>query len=593
MRVRKRLIRGLGSLALGLAVGGCAQQEAQPQVFEQAAEETDDAFGDYVAGRFAHGVGDPRAADFLLSAARQDPDNQVILQRAFMALLTTGRIADGAEVAEQMNNRGEADGIAALVLAVRAFEQERYEAARKHLQGLSDGGFQSLIAPVIEAWIHAAQGNKAAALTALEPLGEGRGLAPFRAANRAFIQDYMNAPEQAEKAYQTALESNQLSSLQPVVAYAALLQRQNRTADALTLMRDFMDRFSDNGFLERAHERLTAGESIESPAATPNGAVSLILFRAAGELDRDEMREPALVYAQLATHLAPNMDEAHLRLAGLLREAERYDAALKTLDKIERESPLYESAKLQGAWIYEESGDLEAAVGRLEEYLNRAPDNGEAWTTLGDIYRNNERFAEAAQAYTRAIELRRGGASEKASAQADSADWFLYFTRGIAYERMGDWEKAEADLTRALELNGDDPQLLNYLGYSWIDRGMKLERGMDLIQRAVDQRPRDGFIVDSLGWAHYLQGNYQKAVEVLERAVLLEPSDPTINDHLGDAYWKVGRRREARYQWRHALASGPEEAEREPIARKLEYGMELATAATQAANTADGADTAH
>jgi len=575
LSVGMQVVRGLGSLMLGLAMGGCAQQSEEPRFFIQAANETEDAFGSYVAGRFAHGVGDPRAADFLLSAAHQDSDNRVILQRAFMALLAAGRIGEAADVAKQLQAREAGNSIASLVLTLRAFSEERYEAARGHLGGLSGGGFQSLISPVVSAWIHAGEGDKSAALEALEPLGKRRGLEPFKAANRAFIHHYMNDPEQAEEAYQTALESSQLSSLQPVVAYAGFLQQEGRTADALTLIRDFMNRFRDNGFLERAHDRLTKGKPIESFAATPKGAVSLILFRAAGELDRDEMREPALVYAQLATHLAPEMDEAHMRLASLLREAERYEAALDALAKIDRESPLYTTAKLQGAWVYEEAGDLEAAVGRVREFLRHAPENTETWTTLGDIYRSNERFSEAAEAYTRAIALSTDGED----AGEDSADWFLYFTRGIAYERMGEWEKAEADLTQALALNGDDPQLLNYLGYSWIDRGKNLERGTELIQRAVDMRPRDGFIVDSLGWAYYLRGDYEKAVELLERAVLLEPSDPTINDHLGDAYWKVGRRAEARFQWRHALASDPDAEERETIARKLDYGLELASVA--------------
>jgi Flp pilus assembly protein TadD len=184
---------------------------------------------------------------------------------------------------------------------------------------------------------------------------------------------------------------------------------------------------------------------------------------------------------------------------------------------------------------------------------------------LGDLLREKKRFIEAADAYSEAIRrLRAAGAPER---------WSLFYSRGISLERAGQWERAEADLLHALKLKPDQPLVLNYLGYSWIDRGAHLHRGLQMIEKAVDLRPEDGYIVDSLGWAHYRLGDYHSAVQYLEKAVELVPNDPTINDHLGDAYWQTGRLIEARYQWRRALQFGPEKDEVKPIESKLVRGV--------------------
>jgi len=156
--------------------------------------------------------------------------------------------------------------------------------------------------------------------------------------------------------------------------------------------------------------------------------------------------------------------------------------------------------------------------------------------------------------------------------------WALFYDRGVARERSGQWERAEADLLHALEMKPDQPLVLNYLGYSWIDRGENLERGLKMIEKAVELRPEDGYIVDSLGWAHYRMGDYAAAADYLEKATELVPEDPTINDHLGDAYWQTGRLVEARYQWRRALQFGPQESEVKPIEAKLENGLNLPAA---------------
>ena len=188
-----------------------------------------------------------------------------------------------------------------------------------------------------------------------------------------------------------------------------------------------------------------------------------------------------------------------------------------------------------------------------------------AQVTLGDILRSKKRFGEAVTAYDEAI--------RRAAASGLPERWALFYDRGVALERSGEWARAEADLLHALEMKPDQPLVLNYLGYSWIDQGINLDEGMKMIRRAVDQRPDDGYIVDSLGWAFYRIGNFEDAVKNLERAIDLKPEDPTINDHLGDAYWRVGRTLEAKFQWAHARDLKPEAEELPKIEAKIANGL--------------------
>ncbi len=189
---------------------------------------------------------------------------------------------------------------------------------------------------------------------------------------------------------------------------------------------------------------------------------------------------------------------------------------------------------------------------------------------LGSIQRSRKLFSEATDTYTRALNL---------VPKIEARHWALYYARGTSYERLKNWPAAEADLKKALELAPDQPLVLNYLGYSWIDQGLHLKGGMDLIEKAVSLKPDDGFIVDSLGWAHFRLGNYNDAVRYLERAVELRPDDPILNDHLGDALWKVGREREARFQWDQALSLNPEPEDLERIKKKVVEGLEAKPAA--------------
>jgi Flp pilus assembly protein TadD len=212
----------------------------------------------------------------------------------------------------------------------------------------------------------------------------------------------------------------------------------------------------------------------------------------------------------------------------------------------------------------------------LDELAREYPKEIQPLDALGNIMRGSKRFPEAVDYYSRAIAL---------IDKPEAKHWTYFYSRGTSYERVKKWPLAEVDLQKALQLSPDQAMVLNYLGYSWIDQNKNLKQGLALIEKAVRQKPDDGYIVDSLGWAHYRMGNFKEAVKHLERAVELRPEDPVLNDHLGDAYWRVHREREARFQWDQALTLKPEPEDAEKIRKKLQKGLPVTAQARQIKRT--------
>jgi Flp pilus assembly protein TadD len=318
---------------------------------------------------------------------------------------------------------------------------------------------------------------------------------------------------------------------------------------------------------EILNERAAKGLPTRPIVANPREGLAEALFHFASALQQERSAEFALVLTRLALHLRPNLDAAQMLVAGILEQQKRNLDANKVYQSIAPTSWFSWSARLRVAANLEATENYEEAERVLRALARERPDRVDALSQLGGMFRTKERFAEAVAVYDEAM---------KRVAKVEQRHWSLFYARGIALERSKQWPRAEADFLRALELQPDQPYVLNYLGYSWIDQGVNLDRGMEMIRKAVEQRPNDGYIVDSLGWAHYRLGNYEKAAEHLERAVELRPHDPTINDHLGDAYWKVGRILEAQFQWKRAQGLKPDAELAAQIEKKLKEGLTAA-----------------
>ncbi|KKB10194.1 hypothetical protein VE26_01845 [Devosia chinhatensis] len=519
--------------------------------------------GSYLAGQQA--VKDLRtdeAARYFKSAAEADWDNPVLVERAFVALAADGQIESAANTARRMLEIDPNNQLASLVVATEALKERRYGAALRRLENVSDDSFSGITAGILRAWSLVGESKADEAEAMMNRLGV-RGLEDFLVFHRALMAEAAGNTELALTLAQRAYD------VEPYVAriaevYARLLANSGDTEAATDVLDAFEAQGLSHPIIRNVREAIEAGRrpgvfttSVQVGAAE--------MFHGIGvALSRDGSADLALVFLRLGVYLDPGSDVVALALGQLLDEVGQHDMANSIYDAVPAKSALKPTAVVRIAQNLDSMGDREEAIRRLRNIVATSPEDLDAVSVLGDLLRYDEQYLEAADAYSAAIEIAGGDAP---------ADWRFFYVRGISYERAKEWPKAEADFKRALELNPDQPQVLNYLGYSWIDMDMHLEEALAMIEKAVEAQPQDGYIIDSLGWAFYKLDRLDEAVETLERAVMLLPSDPEINDHLGDAYWKVGRRLEAQFQWNIARSVDTIGTVTERVLPKLAEGL--------------------
>lgn len=524
---------------------------------------------DYVQGRHAWSDDElGRASSHFAGALAHSPDDPVLLRRTFDLALAAGDQAMALKLAPRLAKNERYDTTLALLRITEGVGKRDWKAVDAARLQLTDAGFAAFAAPVIEAWTLEARGKNKAALARLEANAAEGFAKNYLTEHRAHLLSADKQWAEAAALYSTLLAGDGAQVARLRIAAANALQKAKRGDEA----RRLLEAGARDPLVTGALARFDAGQPIGGAVTEPREGISELFARMAADLSRERPLPIALVLARLSTFLAPDNGDAWLVTADVLTRSGQYDAALTALDAIKANDPLASYARARRAGILLETERAPASVALLEAAAKASAATLEDWSRLGEAYQRTDRYAEAARAYDRALAL----------AKPDTPDlWTLYFSRGAAHERAGDWPKAEADLRQALSLAPKEAAVLNYLGYALLDRGERLPEAQTLIEAAVEQRPDDGHIVDSLGWAHFVAGRYAKAVELLERAVADVPDDPTINEHLGDAYWKTGRRTEARYRWRASLDGGPDEAARKRVTAKLDYGLDVALASTK------------
>jgi Flp pilus assembly protein TadD len=348
-------------------------------------------------------------------------------------------------------------------------------------------------------------------------------------------------------------------------------ERHERSEEARRLYERLAGNEQGAVIVSGALARIKRGEIPARIIASPRDGLAEALFDLASVLDQPQTLDASLIYARLALDLKAKFPLAQLLVAEIDEDQQRTAASLAEYRSVDPNSPLSWTARLHAANALDALDRTDEAAQELRRMAAERPQDPEPLVELGDIFRGRNRFDDAVTAYDAAIARVH---------KVEARDWRLFYSRGAALERAGHWARAESDLERALQLQPDQPLVLNYLGYSWIDRGEHLKKGLSMVRRAVELQPNDGYIVDSLGWAYYRLGDFLHATQFLERAIELLPEDPTINDHLGDAYWQDGRTLEARYQWRRALQFKPEADEAKTIETKLAHGLAKLPAAT-------------
>ena len=551
-----------------LALGACASININvaPSSTPTAQAES---FGDYLSARLAasdHNMAD--AARLYAASLAADPNNVEILSRAFLYAAAAGDATTAANLAQRVIDKQPDNRAARLTLAVAAIRKRDYTGARADLSQSAKGAFTELTLTLLDAWASAGTGDlKSADADIAQVVAQGgtEALADF---HRALVHDLAGDKAGAEKAYIAAVAAGGTSP-RIAEAFGRFLEREGRRDDAHTYYTKLEAEPALQPMCEQGLARLAANEKPQALVSSPADGAAEALFGIAASLTDQNSADVAVFYLRLALFLEPDMDLARIVLADRFEALDKFEDAIATYRSLSEKSVYRSAAAVQIALDETRLGRTDAATAELEAMTRQTPNEITVWTALGDSYRNESKFTEAAAAYDHAVSLLSADRSGK------TTSWPLYYARAIAEERSHHWDAAEGDLKHALQLSPDQPQVLNYLGYSWVDQGRNLPEALSMLEKARSLSPFDGYIVDSVGWAYYRLGRYPDAVKTLENAIQLVPGDPTVNEHLGDAYWKVGRKLDARFQWNHALAFGTDKSQKAVLEKKLQSGDDV------------------
>jgi tetratricopeptide (TPR) repeat protein len=532
--------------------------------------------GSYLAARHASVERDASsAAAFYRSALRTDPKNNELLDRAFISSLADGDIDEAVKLADRILTIDKSNRVARLVVGVRDLKQKKYANAQLNINQSIRGPITDLVATLLSGWASYGAGDTKSAVANIDKLTGPEWYPIFKDLHSGMILELAGKEKDAGARLERAYKLDD-SMLRVADAYARWLSRSKDAAAATAVYEGFDKKLPRHPLVLEGLRDTRAGKKLTPLVDSAQTGAAEALYGIGATLTRRGGEDLALVYLQLSLYLAPNHSLALLSLADLYESVKKPAMAIKVYERMPASSPLKRNAQIQLATNLDAADRSEEAIKILKGVTAEDPKDIEAIMALGNIERGRKKFADCAQTYSRVIDA--------LPAKNEKGNWVSYYYRGICEERSKQWSKAEADMRKALELQPEQPHVMNYLGYSWIDQGINLDEGMKMIRRAVDQRPDDGYIVDSLGWAFYRIGNYDDAVKNLERAIDLKPEDPTINDHLGDAYWRVGRTLEAKFQWAHARDLKPEPEELPKIEAKLENGLPEDTSSAASAD---------
>jgi tetratricopeptide (TPR) repeat protein len=556
--MKKNLLIAL-AVSGALAAGGLAKysspteayarEDAPPRTY--APPEPKSVFaGQFLASHFAQSQYDWGAANkYLDEVLHHDPENLDLLKRAMIVAMGAGDLPRAARRAQELAALDDENSLAILILAVDALSRGKQEEAIAALDSMPQGDITDFVQPLLRGWTAASAGRLSytGALLALH------------------VDD-------KESALSFARRMTEIGAVVPYDAERAgdLFFVLGHKDEALVLYQGAYMQDPSNKILQQKVTAVKDGPGDIShliPAlrvTTPAQGAAIAMFDMARILYQEQSDSSAKLFAHMALALNPGMEEARLLVGNALARNGRYDEAIKYFSSIGPDNPSHREIQRHIAELLFEAGRTQEAMELLNGLFLQHNDV-EALIRVGDMYRNDQDFANALAAYNRA--------AETIGSKIPEEYWHLLYARGMAYEREGQWQKAEQDLKAALVYRPDHPYLLNYLGYGWADQGLNLEESLELIKRAASMRPDDGYILDSLGWVQFMMGQYTDAVPNLEKAVELLPYDSTLNDHLGDAYWQTGRRLEAKFQWERAANNADDAQAKETIGKKLVSGL--------------------
>lgn len=586
-----RLLSGAAFLALASLTGA-------PQSFaeDKAAVEESKPFdvnsvnsfsGAFLAARTADVDKDLDTATRLYRTALEfEPDNNDVKQRLMITLLMNGQFEDGVKIAEELKTDGSVERITTIARAVEAIRKKEYRHAEKILNYEGPNDLDRLMNGLLLGWAKAGEGKPKDAIAAIDAMEGPEWFKIFKSYHTGAIALAAGDKATARSKLNDAVLDREGGAAAPdtfmraVVALAKLEARdgnKQKALDAVSVGENFISNYAPLGALRKSIEE---GKPQEQQVRSAAQGAAAVLFSIGAALNRDGAEDIVSLYLQTARAVDPDSADILVMLGGIAENLKKPERAIELYKSVPENSPMRRLSEMQLGLTLASIGKTEEAKQHLKALIDVDPKDMRSYIAYGSVLSDAKDYKEMGLLYDRA--------ADEIGPVPQRSHWTIFFQRGIAYERQKIWDKAEPSFKKALELNPDQPQVLNYLGYSWVDMNINLEEGLTMIRKAVDLKPDDGYIVDSLGWAYFRMNRFDDAVVELERAAELMAGDPTINDHLGDAYWRVGRKLEAVFQWNQTLALKPEEAEIPKIKAKIENGLPPVTAKVPAA--ADATD---
>lgn len=526
--------------------------------------------GSYLAARSAAMQSDfDQAASYFTQALTRDPTNVALMESVVVSQLALGRVDRALPAAQSLIALGNPSQVAGLVLTAHRVMQEDFAALQ--VEPAEGEGIGPLVDGLLQAWALMGEGKVSDALVVFDTVASEPGLQGFAAYHKAMALASVGDFEGAEGIFNSDTTGTIIQTRRGVLARTEILSQLGQNDKALALLQQMFSGATDPE-IEQIIETLNSGAPLPfQHVNSVQDGFAEVFFSVAAALRAEAGPEYTILYAQVALNLRPDHVDALLLTAELFEQLEQYEQAIDIYKRVPADDPTYHAAELGRAAALRRSDRPEAAIEVLEQLARSHGELATVHSALGDALRREDRFAEAVGAYDKAAALvvDKGGPS-----------WFLLYARAISQERQGNWAEAEADFRAALEINPNQPQVLNYLGYSLVEKQENLDEALSMIERAIGLSPDSGYIIDSLGWALFRLGRYEEAVPHMERAVELMAVDPVVNDHLGDVYWAVGRKREAEFQWARALSFVDEddplsEAKPDRIRRKLDVGLDV------------------
>jgi len=517
--------------------------------------------GQYLVSRFAQNHHDWDMAAFSLKPlVEHDGAHDNLLQRAMILSIGSGDIDHALKIARRIKRSAPdmKNTVIDVLFIAEAIKNDDFQTAHELFIQTPKDATMNFIGPFLQGWIDAGNGNMN--ITYLQ----GNTAQLYHG---ILISDFLNDYSHIEKMIAKALTVEDISSYE-LERIADLYGHVGLRDKALEIYDLILKSNPENDIVQSKRERLSSntGEPLFQNIDTAQRGAAQAFTDIARILHQQGTDETARIFAHLGLYLAPDLNSTVFLLSQLYAQHEQYDKALLLYKTIQKSPEAdFIRAQLSISDIYIELERYDAALAHLQKLEK---EYGDVSTTMkiGDLHRSQGKFDLSLKSYDRAV--------EQLGTPLPAEYWYLHYSRGISYEQTGRWEKAEKELKAALSYQPNHPYILNYLGYAWADQGVHLPEALSMIKKAVQLRPSDGYITDSLGWVMYRVEDYYNAVKALERAVELLPYDPTVNDHLGDAYWKVGRKLEARFQWERAKNHSDDADQLESISQKLKYGLD-------------------